>query len=409
MRAADPVSSTREALAGGATEILSVGQASGTPRIHLLGAGKAVSGMAAGALDYFGTRVVGGVLAGPLGTGKIGPLDLVPAGHPTPDAGSVQAGNEMLAYLPGLEPGDGVVFLLSGGASAMLERPRAGIPLDSLVAINEALLQRGAAIEDLNAIRTCLSEIKGGGLGAAIAEHPLLTLAISDVVGDAPEVIGSAPTVACRCETNDSIATFRSLRLPMAVIEPAIKAAQEPGAGAGARGPRDYRLVATATDGLVAARRSAERLGYSVVECVNGFAGDAQEAGESLARAVTEEVGDGRCWLRAGETTVAVFGDGLGGRNQEVALASSRALDGVRGVAVAAIGTDGIDGPTPAAGAIATGTTWSRARRLGMDPGGYLRANDSYNFFAELGDLVYTGATGTNVMDLHIGLKMEQE
>lgn len=301
---------------------------------------------------------------------RVGPSD---AAHPIPDGRSVVAGERALAIAASAGANDLLLVLLSGGASAMLEAPAPGTTLEDLRRTTAELLRSGAPIGEINAVRRRLSRIKGGGLAAA-ARGPVLTLAISDVVGDAPTVIGSGPTV--------------------------------PAPGDPARPHTTFRIIGGLAEALDGAASCAADLGYQVHRLGEPLVGDARTAAGRLvtaAAAVSRDAADARpvCVLAGGETTVTVRGLGRGGRNQELALAMAPLLPAMGGpVMAASVGTDGVDGPTDAAGAVADHTTLARAARAGLDISQYLNDNNSYAFFDALGDLIRTGSTGTNVGDL---------
>ncbi len=286
-------------------------------------------------------------------------IEVLQAAHPVPDAASEAAARKIMAAVRGLGPEDQVIALISGGASALLALPAPGVTLEDKILVNKALLASGAPIATMNRIRRQLSGIKGGKLAAACAPARLVTLAISDVPGDDPAVIGSGPTW----------------------VEGA-----------------DYRLIATP---MLALRAAAQASGMTVRILGDALEGEAAEVGRGMAGLALAESGP-VLLLSGGETTVTLRGDGLGGRNQEFALACALALDGVAGAVALSGGTDGTDGPTDAAGALADGLTLARARALGLDAAAALERNDSYRFFDALGDLIRTGPTGTNVMDVHL-------
>jgi hydroxypyruvate reductase len=327
----------------------------------------------------------------------------------------VAAGSRALEIAASVQADERLVVLLSGGASAMLAAPVAGVGLGDKRETTARLLQAGAGIDALNTVRKHLSRIKGGWLGAT-AQRPSLTLAISDVIGDDLSVIGSGPTVADRTTYGDALAILDCFG-PRTLYPAAVVGWFE----RGARGevpetpkPGDPRLaaavalvIASRADALEGARAAARALGYDVAvrgDAVTGEARDAArdhlEAACALARGLTRPA----CVLSAGETTVRVRGAGRGGRNQEFALAAAASLSRLgSAVVLASLGTDGIDGPTDAAGGMIDTTTGDRARALGIgEPQGFLRDNDAYAFLRGVGDLVLTGPTGTNVGDIQI-------
>lgn len=340
--------------------------------------------------------------------------------HPVPDARSQRAGEDALALAA--RPGAAsLVVLLSGGASSMLAVPAGGVPLAAKRETTARLLAAGVDIHAMNAVRKHLSAIKGGRLAAA-SPVAVLTLAISDVIGDDPAVIGSGPTVADPTTFGDALAVLdgaggreRYPREARRHLERGARGeiAETPKPGDPMLRKSVLRVIGTAGDAVEGARRAAARLGYTVIvrsRPVSGAARAAADAHAAELRALAAAHTEPLCVLSAGETTVEVVGAGRGGRNQEYVLAGALALPSVGGAAVlAGIGTDGVDGPTDAAGAIADTSTIERARARGLEPMRYLDANDAWTFFDALGDLVRTGATGTNVGDLQVALVAPRE
>jgi hydroxypyruvate reductase len=341
-------------------------------------------------------------------------LDRCDAGHPRPNRASARAAEQALRLARETEPDDVLIVLVSGGASAMLCAPAEGISIEDKADASDAMMRAGAPIGELNCVRKHLSRIKGGRLAAAAARS--VTLALSDVHGpvpDDPSVIGSGPTVA---DPTGYPAALRSVTTRGARVPAAVRAHLE----RGARGeveetpkpgdPRlaraSYALVGNRHTALEGALRAAQARGYTAVVLPEPTAGEARDAAAAfLAEARWLAGGAARplCVLAAGETTVTAHGDGLGGRNQEFALAAAPGLGAIgRAAIVASAGTDGIDGPTDAAGASADSTTLERASRAGLDWRAALDRHDAYRFFEPLGDLIRLGATGTNVGDIQI-------
>jgi hydroxypyruvate reductase len=341
------------------------------------------------------------------------------SGHPIPDARSVSAAQGALAIAAATAPDDLLVVLLSGGASALMALPASGITLEDKQDTVRRLLRAGATIDELNTVRKHLSGIKGGRLAAAAAA-PVVTLVISDVVGDDLSVIGSGPTMPDPSTFADALAVL-DRRDGVASYPAGVVALLQRGERGEvpetpkADDPRMARSLAriiggrmTAVEGAVAAARSR---GYGVHVIDRPIVGEAREAARAFAdevRATVSRATTPACVIGAGETTVHVTGTGVGGRNQEFALAMIGYLPGPHGPGAAgafgSIGTDGIDGPTDAAGAIVDATTADRAAALGLDPRRFLDNNDSYHFFSALDDLLRTGPTGTNVGDVQVAL-----
>lgn len=337
------------------------------------------------------------------------------AGHPLPNDGSVAGARQALAMASACAPGDLLVVLLSGGGSALMEIPPEGITLADMQQTARLLMDQGADIHELNAVRKHLSAIKGGQLAAA-NRGATLTLALSDVVGDELSVIASGPTVPDASTFGDALRILERRggldRYPVAVVGRLRRGAS--GAVAETPKPGDPRLaravahvIGRQRGALDAAQADAEARGYHVRVVPEPITGEARvAAARHVDRIAQLAAGVPRplCVLSSGETTVTVRGTGKGGRNQEFAFAFARALAPLGGrVAAASIGTDGIDGPTDAAGAIVDTTTFRRAEAAGIsDADAYLDNNNTYAFFDRLGDLVRTGPTNTNVGDLQI-------
>jgi len=323
--------------------------------------------------------------------------------------------------LQGLSFDDQDIVLLSGGASALLCAPVAGISLADKIALTDALLRSGADIHAMNTVRRAISRVKGGGLLQQAAPAAVLTLCISDVPGDEPAVIGSGPTVATTTTAADALVVLQDTGLigtcPLAIrsyLEH--EASQTPHAAAmpkraKATPNRDtaWHCLANNTAVIEAIAADARSRGYEVHHS-HPLTGPTHSAAQRFCadllclRDQALATAKPQLLLAGGETTLAVRGAGMGGRNQEFALVAATALAGTDGVSVLAAGTDGTDGPTPAAGACVDGTTLARAYAAGLDYHAFLRRNDSYRFFAALDDLLTTGPTGTNVMDVALGL-----
>lgn len=336
-------------------------------------------------------------------------------GHPVPTEGSVAAGERALEIAAAAREGDALIVLLSGGASALMAAPVAGVTLADKRAATDRLLRAGANIHELNTVRKHLSRVKGGRLAAA-GPARVLCLAISDVVDDDLSVIGSGPTVEDASTCADALAVIarRGGRgaYPPAVVAWLEREAASPGTGVRDRPPAwraETLIVGNRGRALTGARSEAERRGYDVLVQAQPITGEARVAASayaSLLAGVASRRTDACCLLSGGETTVRVKGRGKGGRNQEFALALVPALAAMaREAAVVSLGTDGIDGPTDAAGAVVDTSTAARSEALG-GPGVQRRLdeNDAYRFFEPLGDLILTGPTRTNVGDVQVAV-----
>ncbi|HZP78604.1 MAG TPA: glycerate kinase [Pseudolabrys sp.] len=333
---------------------------------------------------------------------------MVEAGHPMPDAAGLQAASDILDLADGADADDLVLVLMSGGASANWIAPAPGLSFPDKQAVTRALLRSGASIGEINTVRKHLSRIKGGRLARHAFPARVVTLAISDVPGDDPAVIGSGPTVPDPTTLADARAIVARYKLdvPQAVHRALADPANEsPKPDDPAFANTAYALVARPADAFRATEAAVREAGYDCIFLGDQVEGEARDVATAhAARALTLQ-GQGKraAILSGGELTVTIRGDGHGGPNQEYALALALALDGSRGIAALSGDTDGTDGGAgkadDPAGAIVDGATAGRARDLGLDPAAYLAANNSTEFFARLGDLLQTGPTFTNVND----------
>jgi glycerate 2-kinase len=369
--------------------------------------------MAAATIKRIGP-VRGGLVVAATATASIGGLEAIVGGHPLPTPESERAGRRALATADAVEPDETLLVLLSGGASALLAVPADGVTLDDKRLTTNQLLRAGADIYALNTVRKHLSAIKGGWL-AARTRGMCHALVISDVVGDDLSVIASGPTVADASTFTDALDVLHAFgghsTFPSAVLNRLHKGAS--GELPETPSPADARLARTTTtvigsrrDAMLGAAEEATRRGYRVIRFDDAVTGEARTAAMRHVEAVLARAA-GRlrpaCIISSGETTVHVTGSGKGGRNQEFALAAAPSLSSVDAAAVlASVGTDGIDGPTDAAGAIADRSTVARAGAAGLSPDRFLSDNNAYAFFDALGDLIRTGPTGTNVGDLQV-------
>jgi glycerate 2-kinase len=377
-------------------------------RTIVVGAGKAAAAMAL-ALDRHWSGELSGTVVTASGHGLSCPrIEVLEASHPLPVEAGVRAAEAMLQRVRGLGPRDLVICLLSGGGSALMPLPAAGLTIAEKQGLTRALLRSGAAIRDINCVRRHLSRIKGGRLGAACHPARVVTLAISDVPGDAPVDIASGPTVAdpTTCEQALSVLDRYQIDVPANVrtsLEQGAWESVKPG------DPRlafaEFHVIATPQRSLEAAARLAAANDVPPVILSDRVEGEAREVAREMAGLALRVARDGQprrppcVLLSGGETTVTVRGSGRGGRNVEFLLALGLALDERDAVYALACDTDGIDGMEPVAGAIWRPDTLERARRQGLDPARFLERNDAHSFFAALGDSVVTGPTRTNVND----------
>jgi glycerate 2-kinase len=413
LAAVEPAAAVRRAVSGSTGQLGVAGAPVPAGGVTLVGAGKAACGMAAG-LAGAGIPISRGAVVTRDGYARPVPgVQVREAGHPIPDARGAEAAEEALALVERAGKGEMVVALVSGGASALWTLPPAGVPLQEVQAITDSLLRGGAPIGELNAVRKHLSRISGGRLAAAAYPATLVTLAISDVVGSPPGVIGSGPTVADPTTFADALEVLerRGVDVPPAVrahLEAGVcgELPETPKPGDPVFDASTYLIVARCADALAAGAERARQLGYRAEVVTDDVEGEAREIGAELGRIARRAVAqDGpTALLLGGETTVTVRGQGTGGRNQEMALAAAREVAGREGVVVACLATDGTDGPTTAGGAIVDGGTIDRVRGAGFDPDAALEANDSHPALDAAGDLLVTGPTGTNVNDVALVL-----
>lgn len=371
-------------------------------RVVVVGAGKSAAVMAAALEDAWPDVPMAGIVVTRYGHAvPTRTIEVLEASHPVPDANSELGARRVLAAVEGLTADDLVIALMSGGASALLELPAPGLTLADAGRVNRALLASGAAIGEMNAVRKHLSAIKGGRLAAAARPARVVTLAISDVPGDDPAVIGSGPTVpdASTWAEVRAIAARYGLALPR-TDGPETPKAHEINA--------DVRMIATPAMALDAAAAAARAHGLTPLILGDALEGESRELGTAMAGIAHSVRSHGHplpppCVLLSGGETTVTIGQGpagRGGRNTAFLLGLAVALRGAAGIWALAGDTDGIDGTEDAAGAIVTPSTLTRARELGLDPRAVLSAHDSYGLFDAVGDLVRTGPTLTNVNDL---------
>ena len=369
--------------------------------VYIMAFGKAACAMAQGAHDVLGARIAAALIVTKRGSAESLSWPVLEAGHPLPDEHSLAAGQALLDFAARIPLGASVLVLLSGGASALVELLPHGATLGDLHALNEWLLASGLDIVAMNRMRKRLSLIKGGRLAKLLSPRPVLCLAISDVPGDDPRVIGSGPLAA----DNTLLATRDTTGLPPVVAEalryglPALSAED-----ACFRNVQ-FKIIARLDDAKRAAAEAARQLGYRVTLHPEFIDGDALAAGTRLAQALLA-VPAGEIQVWGGETTLVLPPQpGRGGRNQSLALSAARVLAGKKNVWFLSIGTDGSDGPTPDAGALVDGGTITRGEIDGQNASQALAAAGAGTFLEASGDLIQTGPTGTNVMDLMLGLR----
>jgi hydroxypyruvate reductase len=384
---------------------------SGYRRILVVGAGKASGAMAQALEEALGDRISDGLVVVKDGyTAPTRKIKLVEAGHPIPDERGRRAANEILAVARSAAGDDLVIALISGGGSALTPCSAPPITLEEKQALTRLLLAAGATINELNAVRKHCSLFKGGRLAQAASPAPVLALVLSDVIGDPLDVIASGPTAPDPTTYADALAILERFglraKVPRAVVEHLDRGARGEIPETPKADDPVFRRVQNRVIGnnhlvVEAAVREAEALGFRVAFVTSALGGEAREVAKEFCGLATA-ASPPACLVAGGETTVTVKGNGIGGRCQEFALAGALSLEGMNDVLLLAAGTDGTDGPTDAAGAFADGNTMTKAARRNLDARASLESNDSYRFFSDLGDLITTGPTSTNLLDLYL-------
>ncbi len=386
--------------------------------VYVVGCGKAAVAMADAACEVLRDAFESGVIITKYRhVDRALPERLIAreAGHPVPDENSVDATRELVTLLQQATSRDLIVCVISGGGSALMTLPADDLTLADLQTTTQLLLRAGATIHQTNTVRKHLDAVKGGGLARLANGAAIITLILSDVIGDDLSVIASGPTVPDPSTFADAWRIIQQFDLALQLPVP-VRLRLEAGKQAKISDtpkPGDplFERVQTVIIGsnvraALAAAAAANQLKFNTLLLSTSIQGEAREVAK-VAAAIANEiqrynrpVAKPACVIWGGETTVTLKGNGLGGRNQELALAAAMAIDGLPDTLIAALGTDGTDGPTDAAGAIVTGETVERGRSIGLEAAAYLAANDSYHYFQQLGDLISTGPTGTNVNDL---------
>jgi glycerate 2-kinase len=390
-------------------------------RIIVIGAGKAGAPMARAIDQILGSRINSGVVI--VKEGHLDPTEdikscqikLIEAGHPIPDQRNILASTEIISLISGLHADDLIICLISGGGSALLTVPSAGVSLIDLQAVNRLLLECGASINEINTIRKHVDNIKGGGLARLALPATVITLIMSDVIGDYPEIIASGPTVGDPSTFRDAIRLLTKYQI-IDHIPGSIRNHLASGeAGMITETPKPGDVIFNQVNNVIignnrkavqAADEAAKASGFDSIVFTTSLQGEASQVGKMLS-GMAADIAISRtpssqpiCLIAGGETTVTLRGSGLGGRNQELALGSVTGLAGIDNIILATLATDGGDGPTDAAGAVVAGNTYMLGMNIGLDPVEYLSRNDAYHYFDPLGDLIKTGPTLTNVNDL---------
>jgi len=372
-------------------------------RIFVLGVGKAAVPMARAIFETTSMTAALVITKHAEHTG-LEPATVITGGHPVPDSRSLQAGETALQFVSRLGPDDLLLCLISGGGSALMTAPHPGLTLDDLQSLTRQLLACGARIDEINTLRRHLDRVKGGGMARAASPARVVSLILSDVVGNPLEAIASGPTAPDPSSRADALQVLEKFRLteriPAAIRHTLEYAPETPKPGDRLFARVENVLVGSNALAAQAALRQAESEGFHPQFLGDSWQGEAHQVAKTLCKRLKNEIHRPFCLVAGGETTVTLRGKGHGGRNQELALAAARELEGQPNVMLVSLATDGEDGPTDAAGAVVTGETAGRARALNLDPIAFLERNDSYHFFVPLGDLLQPGPSGTNVNDL---------
>lgn len=389
-------------------------------QLHVVGFGKAASPMAKAIEDNIRIPVDAGIVITKYGHSfqRMHSIRTIEAGHPLPDENGMKGTDAILQMLKRADERTLVVCLISGGGSALLVSPFNGISIDEKRRVTELLLRAGADIVDLNTLRKHISGVKGGRLAEIAYPARVFSLILSDVIDDRLDIIASGPTVPDGTTYVDALQILEIFRLvektPISVIDVLRRGAE----GLLPDTPKKDSIIFKNVENLIignnkkaleAAKERANELNMPSEILSTEIAGEAREVGKWLAKLALDiknlsrtKHGKPVCLISGGETTVSVKGSGLGGRNTELALAFAMEIEGIDGLTLLSAGTDGTDGPTDAAGAVVNGQIIEKARDMGLQPEEYLRNNDSYNFFRQIGALFITGPTQTNVMDIQI-------
>jgi len=411
LKAVDPAEAVRRHLPGVRRDVygLGIGKAS-IPMLTAL----------AGAIPLSGALAISKHASSALSSDYRPPISATPnlfpvllGGHPVPNLDSLRAGERALRFVSALNEDDTLVCLISGGGSALITAPREGISLENMQTLTSLLLSCGARIDEINTLRRQLDGVKGGGLARA-TKAKIISLILSDVIGNPLEAIASGPTYPNPTTSEDALAVLERY-FPNSITDTqrhreSLNSVFQCLRGSKRTEPNDYDysrveniIIGDNKLAALAAMEQAKYEGFNTEILTNELQGEAREMGVMLAKRLKDEALERKrpfCLIAGGETTVTIKGDGKGGRNQELALAAVNELRDLQNAMLISLATDGEDGPTDAAGAVVTGATCQRGEKLGLDAADYLSRNDAYHFFQQLGDLIQTGPSGTNINDL---------
>lgn len=374
--------------------------------VVLLAIGKAAWNMAHAAKEVLGDTLRQGLVITKYdhSRGEIPGFEIIEAGHPVPDAHSVEGARKALEMVQGLKPGGQVIFLISGGGSALFEMPMEGITLEDIMDVTEQLLKSGADIVEINTVRKRLSAVKGGKFAAACKDSSIFAVVLSDVLGDRLDSIASGPAYPDATTSEEALGIIE--RYGIRIREDIRKAMA-------VETPKSVMNCETVVTGSVselchAVAEAAKKRGYHPVVLASTVDGEAREVGRFFSSMAREIRSDNGFWkppvavIAGGETIVRLKGKGKGGRNQELALAAAMGMEGLEDTVFFSLGSDGTDGPTDAAGGMVDGGTLRRMRAQGLDPEAVLEDNDAYHGLKASEDLIITGSTGTNVNDVMV-------
>lgn len=371
-------------------------------KVLLVSVGKAAWTMARAAYDCLGEHIDGGIVITKYGhnMGRISNLDCYEAGHPVPDENSFAATQKVLDLVTDLTPEDTVLFLLSGGGSALFEKPL--VPGEVLRDITGQLLACGADIVEINTVRKRLSAVKGGRFALSCAPARVYSIVLSDVLGDPLDMIASGPTFPDSSTSDLAVAIAQKYQLKLTDDARALLTQET---------PKELSNITTMVTGsvrelCVAAANASRELGYEPVILTDQLCCQAREAGSFLSSVIKTHANSGKklAFIAGGETVVRLIGDGKGGRNQELALSAAAGIAGIPGAAVFSVGSDGTDGPTDAAGGYVDYETYAELKEKGVEISQVLQNNDAYHALLATGGLIITGPTGTNVNDVAVAL-----
>jgi glycerate-2-kinase len=386
--------------------------------ILVVGGGKASGFMAEALEEILGDRIKRGLIVVPKGTSgkyKTKRTAFHEASHPIPDNSSVEGARKIVNLVSHAKENDLVICLISGGGSSLMALPRTGILLEDKQKVTDLLLKCGATINEINTVRKHISAFKGGQLAKTAYPATILGLLLSDVLGDPLDVIASGPTVPDSSTFEEAVKILKSYDMWKKIIGSIKKVLLEGEKGLIDETPKKDDPIFEKVHNVVignnrlacqATIKSMKKSGLNTMFLSSFLEGEAREVGTALAALVKEVLASGNPLpppvgiVVGGETTVTVIGRGKGGRNQELALAAALRIEGLDKVVIASISTDGVDGPTDAAGALVDGETMRHSKGLGLEAGMFIKNNDSYDFFSRVGGLIYTGPTGTNVNDV---------